>query len=408
MGKYQVKTRYAVFIASAMAFSYCNLAAAQKLEGFDLSLAKVSPFPVTAFYETPENFSSLPVGSIIRQEPIEAPAGASAWRVLYVSERWDGTHVPASGLVIAPKQTDSTTPHPVVSWLHGTTGVARGCAPSLAPNPVQEFVQRGEYVIDIGIPYLQDWLAKGYAIVAPDYAGLGSDAVHRYLAGVDSARDVHNLLRAARSISEANIGKDVSLVGWSQGGAAALFAGEIAATYAPENKIRSLVALAPASTILRPDAAINAFFKAKVPYTLLVGQSYIDAYNLDKTLFTAEGQKLLKAAQSTCVVGVLGALAQSKDPAVTDNITDHKDWVEALKRNNAGSAKIDAPVSIFQGLDDTIVPPSDTQDYADRVKALGMDVSITWVAHAGHRDLFGRKKDEIVEKVVEGFKATSN
>lgn len=216
------------------------------------------------------------------------------------------------------------------------------------------------------------------------------------------------MLRAARSISEANIGKDVSLVGWSQGGAAALFAGEIAATYAPENKIRSLVALAPASTVLRPDATINAFFKAKVPYTLLVGQSYIDAYNLDKTLFAAEGHKLLDAAQSTCVVGVLGALAQSQDPAVTDNITDHKDWVEALKRNNAGSARIDAPVSIFQGLEDTIVPPSDTQDYAERVKALGMDVSITWVAHAGHRDLFDRKKDEIVKKVVEGFEAASN
>lgn len=65
-----MKTRYAVLLASAVAFSYSNLAAAQKLEGFDLSLAKVPPFPVTAFYETPENFSSLPVGSIIRQEPL--------------------------------------------------------------------------------------------------------------------------------------------------------------------------------------------------------------------------------------------------------------------------------------------------------------------------------------------------
>lgn len=400
--------RYAVLLASAMAFSYPSLAPAQKLEGFDLSLAKISPFAVTAFYETPENFSSLPVGSLIRQEPLDAPADALAWRVLYVSERWDGTRVPASGLVIAPKQADGKTPRPVVSWLHGTTGAARGCAPSLAPNPVREFVQRGEYVIDIGIPYLQDWLARGYAIVAPDYAGLGSDAVHRYLAGVDSARDVHNLLRAARSIGEANIGKDVSLFGWSQGGAAALFAGEIGPTYAPENKIRSLVALAPASTILKQDAAINAFFKAKVPYTLLVGQSYIDAYNLDKSLFTAEGEKLLKAAQTTCVVGVLSALAEAQGPAVTDNVTDHKDWVEALKRNNAGAAKIDAPVSIFQGLDDTIVPPNDTRDYAERAKTSGTDVSVTWVSQAGHRDLFDREKDEIVGKVVGGFEAASH
>ncbi len=403
-----MKVKKAAFLAVAAAYSLPSFAYADQLEGFDLSLAQTPPFPVTAFYDSPADVSSLPVGSIIRKEPLDAPAGASAWRVLYVSERWDGTHVPASGMVVAPKQTEAKTVHPVVSWQHGTTGAARGCAPSLAPNPVRELAQRGEFVIDIGIPFLEDWLAKGYAVVAPDYAGLGSNTVHRYVAGLDEGRDVHNLLRAARSISAAGIGEDVSLFGWSQGGGATLFAGEIGATYAPENKVRSVVALAPASTILKPDDEINAFFKAKLPYPLLVGQSYLDAYKLDKNLFTAKGQKLLEAAQKKCVVGVFGDVAKAEGPAVTDNVTDHKDWVEAMKRNNAGFTRIEAPVSVFQGLDDSIVPPNDTEDYAERAKAVGTNVSVTWVAHAGHRDLFDAKKDEIINKVVAGFEGQKN
>ncbi|NKB79921.1 hypothetical protein HED49_20060 [Ochrobactrum daejeonense] len=65
-------------------------------------------------------------------------------------------------------------------------------------------------------------------------------------------RDTHNLLRAARSISEAGICEDTALLGWSQGGGAVLFAGEIGATYAPDNKIKTIVALAPGSRGLRP------------------------------------------------------------------------------------------------------------------------------------------------------------
>ena len=403
-----MKIKKAAFLAVAVAYSSPSFADTQQLEGFDLSLAQKPPFPVTAFYESSNDVSSLPVGSIIRKESIDAPAGASAWRVLYVSERWDGKRVPASGMVVAPKQTEAKTVHPVVSWQHGTTGAARGCAPSLAPNPVRELAQRGEFVIDIGIPFLEDWLAKGYAIVAPDYAGLGSNAVHRYVVGEDAGRDVHNLLRAARTISEAGIGEDVSLFGWSQGGQATLFAGEIGTAYAPENKIRSVVALAPASTILKPDDVINAFFKAKLPYPLLLGQSYLDAYKLNKNLFTAEGQKLLEAAQKTCVVGVFGDVAKAERPAVTDNVTDHKDWVEAMKRNNAGFTRIEALVSVFQGLEDKIVPPADTKDYAERAKAIGTDVSVIWVEKAGHRDLFDAKKDEIIDKVVAGFKGQND
>ena len=58
---------------------------------------------------------------------------------------------------------------PVVVWAHGTVGVAHDCAPSLNVRT------------DRDKQYLNTWLSLGYAVVAPDYAGLGSAGLHHYL-----------------------------------------------------------------------------------------------------------------------------------------------------------------------------------------------------------------------------------
>ncbi|MGH1559106.1 hypothetical protein ACRAWD_18365 [Caulobacter segnis] len=72
---------------------------------------------------------------------------------------------------------------PLIAWAHGTTGVADVCAPSFMPRS------------DRDQQYLSAWLAAGYAIVATDYAGLGTPGPHPYLqprseglAVLDSAR----------------------------------------------------------------------------------------------------------------------------------------------------------------------------------------------------------------------------
>lgn len=396
-----MKFKYALLLAASAVFSSPSFAEAPKLEGFDLSLAKAPPFPVPALYDTPENLSSLPVGSLIRKEAVEAPEGAQAWRVLYVSERWDGTRVPASGLVIAPKTTADKAVRPVVAWDHGTTGAARGCAPSLAPNPAVELAQRGEFMIDIGIPYLKDWLAKGYAVVAPDYAGLGSDAVHRYGEGVGEGRDTHNLLRAARSIVEAAIGEDSAVLGWSQGGGAALFTGEIGAAYAPDNKIKTIVALAPGSRALRP--VENDFFKSGSPFRLLIGQSFIDAYQLNPDVFSEDGKKLLEEARKTCVVGLYAASAAVEAPIMKSSPREERDWLDALRRNDAGYMKSQAPVLVIQGTADTIVAPDDSKAYVARAAQVGTDISIKWVENAGHRDLFEPEKDLILKTISDAL-----
>lgn len=65
----------------------------------------------------------------------------------------------------------------MIDWNHGTTGFAQHCAPSLQERP---FWAGGMYVI-------KKVIAEGWAIVATDYIGLGTEGPHTYLFGESSA-----------------------------------------------------------------------------------------------------------------------------------------------------------------------------------------------------------------------------
>ena len=133
---------------------------------------KLAPdFKLTAFYESGTKHVGKRSGEVIQTEEISAPDGAKAWRVMYVSRTWDNKEVPVTGIIVAPKEA-TAKPRPVLTWAHGTTGGARNCAPSLAPNPAQELVQRSETApVDYGVPYLKDLLVRGMVVVATDYQG---------------------------------------------------------------------------------------------------------------------------------------------------------------------------------------------------------------------------------------------
>lgn len=185
-------------------------------------------------------------GDVLSSEPMAgAPMGASAFRVLYRSTGLDGKSIPVSGMVIIPAGPAPPGGRKVVAWAHGTTGVARSCAPSLFVRP---------FALVMG---LSDLLAAGYVVAATDYPGLGTAGTHPYLVGVSEARAVLDSVRAARHLV-AHASARFAVWGHSQGGQAVLFAGQIAQSYAPELKLVGVAAAAPPtflSDLLRDDVS---------------------------------------------------------------------------------------------------------------------------------------------------------
>ncbi len=206
-----------------------------------------------AFYDPPARLPAGRAGTVIWARPIEAPKGARAWKVLYKSTVVGGRVVPVSGLVIAPAGRAPRRGRPVVAWAHGTLGGARSCAPSIPGNPARDlsdyYTYTSAYSIDVGVPALTRMLRAGYVVTATDYQGLGTPGVHQYTVGPTEAANVLDSVTAARGLGSAvGAGTKIVLLGWSQGGGAAIFAGQTAAAATQKGlSVRGIAALAPAA-----------------------------------------------------------------------------------------------------------------------------------------------------------------
>jgi len=164
--------------------------------------------------------------------------------VLYSSRTPQNAKTAVSGSVSVPKGKPPKGGWPVITWAHGTTGVADVCAPSRnsATSPSQSSIS---YIY----PDLNEWLRAGYAVVQTDYQGLGTPGKHPYLIGEAEGRSVLDIVTAAHQL-DPTIGKRFLISGHSQGGQSALFAAGEASTWVPKLRLRGTVAFAPASHFL--------------------------------------------------------------------------------------------------------------------------------------------------------------
>ena len=167
--------------------------------------------PITDFYSTPSNLSSTKPGDLLRKESFAGyslPKGATAVRILYHSLDATGKDVATSGVVLIPAGTPPATGWPVIAWAHGTSGVARLCAPS---------AMKDVYYGDEG---LMPMVAAGFAVVATDYHGLGTEGPHQYVNKIAQAHDVVYSIPAAHA-AVSSLGSKWVVDGHSQGGLAA-------------------------------------------------------------------------------------------------------------------------------------------------------------------------------------------
>ena len=162
--------------------------------------------------------------------PIHPPA--TIWRILYHSRSRDDHDIAVSGFAIVPKVPAPAGGRPVYAWAHGTVGLGDQCAPSHA---IRENLP----------PYGGQQAERGAALVATDYEGLGTPGVPTSTVGLAEGHAVLDSVRAVASLPDVGTLGDVVLAGHSQGGQAALFAGELAPKYAPELHLVGVAALAP-------------------------------------------------------------------------------------------------------------------------------------------------------------------
>lgn len=283
-------------------------------------------------------------------------SAASTKLVLYTSVTPQGKRTAVSGSVSIPKGKAPKGGWPLITYGHGTTGIADKCAPSrnTANGPATSYISYTDAEQNA-------WLKAGYAVARSDYQGLGTPGTHAFLIGKASGRSMVDIVRAARDLNP-KISNKFLIAGHSQGGHAALFAAGLAAKWAPELKLRGTVAYAPASH-LRLQAASLPILTSPSSLTALAslivrGASAVDPSLSANALLSDPVLAFYPQVDTECLSRLaepdsLGGIAPSeliRDGADTDPLFDLLD----LQNPNVVTA---APILLAQGEADSTTFP---------------------------------------------------
>jgi acetyl esterase/lipase len=315
------------------------------------------------YAQVPDPVPDGPLGEVLAVQEIDAgdlPA-AQVLRVLYRSESIAGDPIAVSGVIAVPEGDAPDGGRDVLTWAHGTTGIADACAPSLDGVGAVE--------------HLTPFLDRGMVVVATDYEGLGTPGRHPYVAGVSEGRGVLDIVRAAQDLGDdVGAGERVVIWGHSQGGHAALFANQIAAEWAPELEIVGTVAGAPPSQLPLISAALQG--GPFQHYILMTGAGWAEAYGADLSLVASPAAlDLLPAVDEVCA-GELGEIFNGIPPEellLADPATVEP-WASLLTENDPGFAVGASPILIIHGELDEQIPVVSSQLLLERMCGIGQVV----------------------------------
>jgi pimeloyl-ACP methyl ester carboxylesterase len=238
---------------------------------------------------------------------------ARAISVRFVTTDAGNKKVPATALVLVPSAVPNSNANtaPLIAVGTGTAGVSDACAPSRT-------VRRGTSLVANSVDY---YLGKGLTVVVVDFLGLGVDLGtvdgddHPYLEGPSAGNVMLDALRAARKVPGAKFGDPSGLIpetwpvaveGYSQGGAAAIWAAVRGPSYAQGLPLKAaVVGAAPVDLEKTLDSIDNSLFRSLFGYALHGIENATDPstrlVNL-KSYLTDAGKDLLERTRTTCAV----------------------------------------------------------------------------------------------------------
>lgn len=346
-----------------------------------------------AFYTPPSPLPDGADGDVVWWRPLPDSGSAKEYLVLYRSRSATDTPIAVSGRILVPAASwTGPGPRPIVSVASGTRGIGDRCAPS-------------KFQPDYEKPLFVDaMLSRGWAVAITDYEGLGTPGLHTYVVGRSEGHTVIDAARAATRLPAAGLaaGGPVAFSGYSQGGGGAAWAGELAPSYAPELRVAGITAGGtPADLNV---VAANLDGGVGFGFLLLASLGLDAAYpELDLPGYLNDrGRRLYATQQDACVDAVFGyAFGHIADYTTSNPLTTAK-WQARLAENELGARPPQAPVFLFHGRLDEIIPLSQAQTLRREYCAAGVDVM--WRSYLGeHVTTLAFSAGDVVQYLADRF-----
>jgi pimeloyl-ACP methyl ester carboxylesterase len=340
-----------------------------------------------------------------------------------------GGETEANALLFVPYGNAPAGGWPLVVNAHGTTGVADGCAPS------------GDYDNYPDKDYTAALLAQGFAVLAPDYEGLGAAGVHPYLSLDSQGRSITAAVQAAHDQTQHPLSAAWAVVGHSQGGFAALAAAEHAESLSSQYPLRAVVALSPGAefelavpellgivdrlqgefdtAVAAGDAAAaeelanrlasaaftNAYNGLMLAHGLQAQQPALVLENLLDPALLPLAQLVLEDIDCNQVGQSLGESLQAQFeadgrldsfPGIRRDLLTQAEVLPLLQRNSPGQQRLSAPVLLMQGTEDTQTPIGAARALVSRLQAQGTTLSYVEIEGGDHDTTYYERRDEVM------------
>ena len=352
-------------------------------------------FPLTDFYDTPVSFPTTGnPGDLIRSMKFDGynlPEGIEATRILYGTTTSQGKLVTGSGVVLVPQGGPPEGGWPVIAWAHGTSGVTRRCAPSLM----------AECFSDYKAPCI--YAEKGYAVVAADYAGLGTDYPVNYMDRISNGWDVILGVTAARK-AVPDLGPKWVALGHSAGAHAMRGVAELQVvindpSYLGVAAVSGLGDKRTPMVVLSKEAAFLA-----ICLTEAVKARYPVFDHAE--ILTEKGLELLDKLKTAC--SGPGTPLPTEPPIKGSEIllenwelNPHID--KYFKMDESGQEKYKGPVLVINGENEPPLVKANDIEAAKRMSEQGVDVQLKIIPGANHFTLLVDSIKEQMEWIADRF-----
>lgn len=307
--------------------------------------------PLTKFYDTPHPLPPGKPGELIRSEEFEQyelPLSVDAVRILYHSRSAAGEDVATSGVVLTPSgEKPPAGGWPMIAWAHGAAGVARSCAPSLTRN-----LGHG--------PFLSMYVNLGYAVVATDYTGLGTDFRNAFLDGPSNAADLIASIPAARA-AVPQLGTRWIVMGEAEGSLAAVAVAEKEDGIRDPGYLGSIAISGLADVREIYGHAADPFMLASLAYGIKTVYPQFQVTDM----LAEKGFALYHHVEQDC--GAAGIAGLSTAATLQPGWDENGFVRQYFARNNLAQARAYGPMMVVSGDADQAIPTAMTSQAVTRM-----------------------------------------
>ncbi|TAK94315.1 MAG: hypothetical protein EPO09_09940 [Aquabacterium sp.] len=343
--------------------------------------ANPAPLPqADAFYSPPpaSDLSAVAPGTLLRIREITAkayylfPVKGQAWQVMYRSTNRSGEAIAMMGTVLVPENAPITG-RKLMAYNVAYDALTLRCAPSYS------FVKGAA----LEQALIQGALKNGLVVMAPDYEGLKS----YWTDGLISGQGVLDGIRAAENFQQAGLNgasTPVVITGYSGGSLASTWANELYKSYAPELNIKGVAAGGVPVDLGNVARKVDGTLFAGVYFGAVaaLANSYPEVD--PASLVNAKGAEMLVKAQDMCLGQFLTgapdpltafAFQKMKNLTVVPDLLAVPRVKDVIAKNRLGQRLPGAPLYIYQGTIDELMPIADVDALVKSYCSKGVKVT---------------------------------